>query len=196
MGGEAIMIITRKQALAASLGLALGLSATGAHAQTAAQSETVVVTRVEPAPQDAGLARRSALARELIDLSVGPNFMKEFERVMVAQMGELDKKGGEEAIWVRTNMPSMASRMIERFMDDLAPIYGSVFTEEELVAQIAFYRTSVGRSVAAKTISLSMASQEVETAAMTDLLEEFESKYCARFDCGEAEQTGAKPSGR
>ena len=60
-------------------------------------------------------ARRSALARELIDLSVGPNFMKEFERVMVAQMGELDKKGGEEAIWVRTNMPSMASRMIERF---------------------------------------------------------------------------------
>lgn len=72
------MIITRKQALAASLGLALGLSATGAHAQTAAQSETFVVTRVEPAPQDAGLARRSALARELIDLSVGPNFMKEF----------------------------------------------------------------------------------------------------------------------
>jgi uncharacterized protein len=190
------MIITRKQALAASLGLALGLSATGAHAQTAAQSETVVVTRVEPAPQDAGLARRSALARELIDLSVGPNFMKEFERVMVAQMGELDKKGGEEAIWVRTNMPSMASRMIERFMDDLAPIYGSVFTEEELVAQIAFYRTAVGRSVAAKTISLSMASQEVETAAMTNLLEEFESKYCARFDCDEAEQTGAKPSRR
>lgn len=105
------MIITRKLALAASLGLALGLSATGAHAQ-AAQSETVVVTRVEPAPQDAGLARRSALARELIDLSVGPNFMKEFERFMVTQMGELDKKGGEEAIWVRTNMPSMASRMI------------------------------------------------------------------------------------
>ena len=83
------MIITRKLALAASLGLALGLSATGAHAQ-AAQSETVVVTRVEPAPQDAGLARRSALARELIDLSVGPNFMKEFERFMVTQMGELD----------------------------------------------------------------------------------------------------------
>ena len=53
------MIITRKLALAASLGLALGLSATGAHAQ-AAQSDTVVVTRVEPAPQDAGLARRSA----------------------------------------------------------------------------------------------------------------------------------------
>ncbi|WP_295239806.1 DUF2059 domain-containing protein [uncultured Brevundimonas sp.] len=175
--------------MAASLGLALGLSATGAHAQ-AAQSETVVVARVEPAPQDPGLAR------ELIDLSVGPNFMKEFERFMVTQMGELDKKGGEEAIWVRTNMPSMASRMIERFMDDLAPIYGSVFTEEELVAQIAFYRTAVGRSVAAKTISLSMASQEVETAAMTNLLEEFESKYCARFDCGEAEQTGAKPSRR
>jgi len=190
------MIITRKQALAASLGLALGLSATGAHAQAAAQSETVVVTRVEPAQQDAGLARRSALARELIDLSVGPNFMKEFERFMVTQIGELDKKGGEEAIWVRTNMPSMASRMIERFMDDLAPVYGSVFTEEELVAQIAFYRTAVGRSVAAKTISLSMASQEVETAAMTNLLEEFESKYCARFDCGEAEQTGAKPSRR
>ena len=65
-----------------ALGVALALVATGAHAQT----ETVVVTRVEPAPLDAALARRSSLARELIGLSAGPNFAKEIERIIAEEI--------------------------------------------------------------------------------------------------------------
>ena len=190
------MIITRKLALAASLGLALGLSATGAHAQAEAQSDTVVVTRVEPAPQDAGLARRSALSRELIDLSAGPNFMKEFERVMGEQLTGIDQKGGEEAAWVRTNIPPMLNRMVVRLMDDMVPVYAELFTEEELRAQIDFYRSPIGRAVAAKSIPLGVGVQEAQTGVLASFMTELESKYCARFDCGESEQTGAKPSRR
>lgn len=190
------MIITRKQALAASLGLALGLSATGAHAQAAAQSETVVVTRVEPAPQDAGLARRSVLARELINLSAGPNFMKEFEQAMSEQLDGITQKGGEEAAWIRTNMPPMLSRMVVRLLDDMVPAYAELYTEEELRGQIDFYRSPVGRAVAAKAIPLGVAVQESQIEVMTSFMAELQSKYCARFDCGEAGQTGAKPSRR
>lgn len=186
------MIITRKLALAASL----GLSATGAHAQASAQSDTVVVTRVEPAPQDAGLARRSALSRELIDLSAGPNFMKEFERVIGEQLTGIDQKGGEEAAWVRTNIPPMLNRMVVRLMDDMVPVYAELFTEEELRAQIDFYRSPIGRAVAAKSIPLGVGVQEAQTGVLSSFMTELESKYCARFDCGESEQTGAKPSRR
>ena len=173
-----------------ALGLALGVAATAAQAQsdTGAPRDDRLVVVERP---DEGLGRRSVLARELLELSTGPNFAKEFERAMVAQMGKLDEKG-EEAVWVRTNMPPMLTRMAARLMDDLAPIYATVFTEEEIRAQIDFYRSSIGRSVAAKTIPLGVASQEAETTAMTSLIEEFEAKYCAQFDCGDEGQTAAK----
>jgi uncharacterized protein len=173
-----------------ALGLALGAAAMAAQAQssTGASRDDRLVVVARP---DEGLGRRSVLARELLELSTGPNFAKEFERAMVEQMGKLDEKG-EEAVWVRTNMPPMLTRMATRLMDDLAPIYATVFTEEEIRAQIDFYRSPIGRSVASKTVSLGVASQEAETTAMTSLLEEFEAKYCAQFDCGDEGQTAAK----
>ena len=181
-----------------ALGLALGLAATAAitgaqaQAQARSQNETVVVTRVEPAPYDAAVARRSELARELIGLSVGPNFAKEFERAIMEQMGKVDGKDSEEGAWVRANMPTMASRMIVRIMDDMAPTYATIYTEEELRAQIDFYRSAAGRAVAAKTVALSVALQDVKASVGEAFLAEFESKYCARFDCGEDTATSAK----
>lgn len=174
-----------------ALGLALGAAATAAQAQsdTSASRDDRLVVVVQP---DEGLARRSALARELIDLSTGPNFVKEFERAMGEQMSKLDEKSGEEAVWVRANMPPMLTRMVARLMDDLVPTYAEIFTEEELRGQIDFYRSPVGRSVAAKAISLGVASQESQTEAMTSLYTEFEAKYCAQFDCGDEGQTAAK----
>jgi hypothetical protein len=176
-----------------ALGLALMLAATGAEAQ----SDAVAVTRDEVqvvVRQDEGLERRMTLARELIGLSAGPNFAKEFERAMIDQMGKIDEQGGEESVWVRANMPPMLTRMAARLLDDLAPAYATIYTEEELRGQIDFYRSPVGRSVAAKAISLGVAAQEAQTTAMTSLFTEFQAKYCARFDCGESPtQSAAKP---
>lgn len=179
-----------------ALGLALALIGTDVHAQAQPGNDTVAITRVEPAPQDAGAARRSALARELIELSTGPNFLKEFERAMGDQLSKIDEKGGQEAVWVRANMPPMLSRMIVRLMDEMVPAYAELYTEEELQAQIDFYRSPIGRSVAAKAIPLGVAVQEVQTKILMSFLTEFEGKYCAQFDCGAAEQASAKPSRR
>ncbi len=89
-------------------------------------------------------------------------------------------------------MPTMASRMIVRIMDDMAPTYATIYTEEELRAQIDFYRSAAGRAVAAKTVALSVALQDVKASVGEAFLAEFESKYCARFDCGEDTATAAK----
>lgn len=60
------MTILRNLALGLASGLAAAAVAAGVQAQARSQNETVVVTRVEPAPYDAAVARRSDLARELI----------------------------------------------------------------------------------------------------------------------------------
>ncbi|GAW40202.1 hypothetical protein SH203_00596 [Brevundimonas sp. SH203] len=172
-----------------ALGLALTLAATGVQART--QTETVVVTRVEPAPQDAGLARRSSLARELIGLSAGPNFAKEIERSIGAELEKIGDGQGEEGAWIRAAMPPMMSRMLTRLLDEMVPAYAEIYTEEELQGQIDFYRSPVGRAVAAKTVSMAVATQEVQVRALTDFMTELQGKYCARFTC-ETGQTGAK----
>ncbi|MEN5363663.1 DUF2059 domain-containing protein [Brevundimonas intermedia] len=182
-----------------ALGLALMLAATGAEAQSREQTQddgpVIVVTR-EPllaVRTDEGLARRSDLARELIGLSAGPNFAKEFERSITAQMDKIGGQEGEEAAWVRASMPPMMGRMIVRVMDEMIPAYATIYTEEELRGQIDFYRSPVGRAVAAKAIPLGVALQEAQASVLTDFMTELESKYCARFDCSGAGQTAAKP---
>ncbi|NBB65419.1 DUF2059 domain-containing protein [Pseudomonas sp. ODNR1LW] len=160
------------------------------HAQTAdgaGEDRLVVVVQ-----QDPGFDARLVLARELLDISVGPNFAKEFERVISDQISKSGSEGGEEMAWLRTNMPPMLSRMVVRLIDEMAPSYARIFTEEELRGQIAFYRSPLGQAVAAKTLTLGVALQEAQTRVMVEFLGELETKYCARFGCGEG-QAAAKP---
>lgn len=134
--------------------------------------------------QDAGLERRTTLARELISLSSGPNFAKAMEQYVAAEIAKTAEGDEEDAEWARTHMPAMISRMMTQLMADLAPVYAETFTTEELEAQIAFYRTPLGRQVAAKAIELGIAQEALMQEAMVGFMTEVESKYCAEFDCG------------
>jgi len=160
-------------------------------AGTARSDRLLVVTR------DAGLEHRLVLARELIALSTGPNISKQIEQYALAQIEKAGDEETEEAAWVRANMPGMISRMVGKLIADMAPVYAEVFSEEELTAQIDFYRTPIGRSIAAKAVELGIAQEGLMQAAMTGFLTELQSKYCAEFDCdAPGGQAGAKPSSR
>ena len=134
--------------------------------------------------QDVGLEQRTTLARELISLATGPNFAKAMEQYVAAEIAKTAEGDEEEAEWARTHMPAMISRMMTQLMADLAPVYAETFTTEELEAQIAFYRTPMGRQVAAKTIELGVAQEALIQEAMVSFMTEVESKYCAEFNCG------------
>ncbi len=181
------MTIIRNLMLAAMLG-AVATSTQAQTTETRRDDRLEVVVR-----QDDGMGPRSVLARELLDISVGPNFAKEIERAMIDQMGKVGEQGGEEAAWVRANMPPMLARMIDRMLDDMAPIYADIYTEDELRGQIAFYRSPVGQSVAAKAASLGLAVQESQAAVVLSFMTEFQTKYCAQFNC-EGARTMTKPS--
>jgi hypothetical protein len=188
------MTIIRNLALGVALGLTFSLATTAVQAQDERPIISITREPLLPAPSDEGLARRNALARELIDLSSGPNFLKAFETMIDQQLAGIDSKGGEEAAWVRTNMPPMLSRMVVRLLDQMAPTYAAIYSEEELQAQIAFYRTPVGRAVAAKSVALGAAVQDAQTTVLAGFMTELESKYCARFDCGDPGRTAGKPA--
>ena len=191
------MTILRNLALGLAFGLAMTGAATGAAAQSQGQAQSEdprIEVRREPllvVRQDDGLARRSSLARELIALSAGPNFAKEIERSIGAELEKIGEGQGEEAAWVRAAMPPMMGRMVTRVMDEMVPAYAEIYTEEELRGQIDFYRSPVGRAIATKTVPLAMATQEVQVSVMTDFMTELQGKYCARFTCVPG-QTGAK----
>jgi uncharacterized protein len=145
--------------------------------------------------QDAGLEQRTTMARELISLSSGPNFAKAMEQYVAAEVAKASEGEGEEAEWARTNMPIMVSRMMTGLMADLAPVYAETFTTEELEAQIAFYRTPLGRQIAAKAVELGIAQEALMQEAMVSFMTEVEAKYCAEFDCGTmSDGAAAKPA--
>lgn len=144
--------------------------------------------------QSADMERRIVLARELIAVSSGPNLAKSIERYAQSEIEKAAQgQDTEEAAWIRANMPAMIGRMISRMMTDLEPVYAETFTVAELEAQIAFYRSPVGQDIAAKSMEIGMRQEAVMQTALMGLLTEFQSKFCAAFDCGaDAGQAAAK----
>lgn len=148
--------------------------------------------------QDAGLAQRTALAERLIRATTGPNFSKSLEGLISEQLAALETAGAgrEEAAWIRANGPRMLTAMTNRLLTDLAPHYAEIYTTEELEAQLAFYESPIGRQIAAKSIQLGMATQEVTNQSLVAFVTELEAKYCAQFNCGGGDGKGAAKPGR
>lgn len=186
------------------IALALIAAATQAHAQNRSQGETRTDESGRPLLQvvvtpDAGTAQRTELATRLIRLSAGPNFQKDMEALITAQVSQMEGSGQHrrEVDWMRANAPRMLTAMTERMLTDLAPRYAAIYTAEELEAQIAFFDSPIGRRISTKSVQLGMASQEVMTDSLRTFVIELAAKYCAQFDCEAGEgQAAAKPSRR
>lgn len=141
--------------------------------------------------QTSDMERRTDLARRLVQVSQGANLMKQTEAAVLAGMGDMEEVPERERAWLRENAPRMATRFMEQLMEDLIPIYAETFTREELEAQIAFYETSVGRSIASKSIDLGVRQSEAMVEAQQVFMLDLFKKYCAAFNC--EGQATAKP---
>ena len=132
--------------------------------------------------QDREAETRLALSGELISLSTGQNFAKMLDQYITGEVAKLEDDSAESA-WLRDNLPGMTTRLVQQMLEDLRPVYAETFTLAELEAQIAFYRSPIGRQIASKTIQLGVAEEAVVQASMTAFLAEYETKFCAEFDC-------------
>ena len=135
------------------------------------------------AAQDASAAHRLELAERLVELSTGDSLEKILQQQVESQIAALGSVPSAEADWMRANLPQMSLRALERMMPELAALYADVFSDAELQAQINFFESPLGRSVANKSARLSLRQQNIVTVAMADFLDELTTKYCAEFDC-------------
>ena len=149
----------------------------------------------EPAPDN-----RSALAEQVIALSQGDNLQKSIEQEMRKVLDTQDGNGlhAEQQAWMRSQMPRMGSLMVDRMLEQMVPIYADIFTEAELQAQIAFYNTDAGRSIANKTVELGVRQGQILEAEQLLFLENLMDKFCGTFEClaVEYEQDGQPSSGK
>lgn len=133
--------------------------------------------------QNIPTAHQRELAQRLIQLSTGDSLEKLVEQqaeLALAGVGDLPTA---EAAWVRTNMPRMMMRMIDTMLADMVVAYAEVFSEAELEAQITFYESPLGPSIANKALELGVRQQAILGEVMQAYVEEFTTKYCAEFDC-------------
>lgn len=145
--------------------------------------------------QDREADIRLALSGELISLSTGQNFVKMLDQYITGEVAKLED-GSAESEWMRDNLPGMTTRLVQQMLEDLRPVYAETFSVAELEAQIAFYRSPIGRQIAAKSIELGVAQEAVVQASMATFLGEYETKFCAAFDCSAAATGGSTAKSR
>jgi len=138
----------------------------------------------EPASAQArGVADRTALAERYIRLSMGDDLRPMIESVIEQQLAADDGMTPEQRAWYRDNVPVFFDTFMNRLIDLLAPRYAANMTDEELNAGIAFFSSTMGRSLARKQVELQVDMEEHLYEAAEIMTEEIEAKYCAAFAC-------------
>lgn len=151
-------------------------------------------------------ASRKALAEELIKvMKVAENNDMSFEaakKAIPSQMDQMAKKAG------LASLPASIARKAEerldllqselnwsKIKDDTIAIYAELFTESELKAAIAFYKTADGQSFAAKQQELTKRAQELtqkKTAKIMQRVQELGQEI--NQDIGRAVQQNRAPA--
>jgi len=135
------------------------------------------------APAEAGDAARLDLARRYLELSVGGDLVKATDTLMAQAMAALETDS-PEASFMAEQMPAMLETLLERTMEEMAPLYARTFTSEELEALVAFYDSPMGRDITHKTLGIAMEQDAIMQDILGEAMTGFLDKFCRQFDCG------------
>lgn len=126
---------------------------------------------------------RNALAARLVEVSQGAKMNQQIVAMVEGELEDLDGVPDDQAAWMRANAPRLALRMVGKILEELTTVYAEAFTERELRAQIAFFETPEGRTIADKSVALGERQAVIVAEAQLAYFSELTTKYCAEFDC-------------
>ena len=126
---------------------------------------------------------RGELASRLVDVSQGAKMTQQIQDMVRQELDDLSGMPEAEAVWMRANAPRMAIRMVDDILERLTAVYAETYTEQELRAQIAFFETPEGRTIADKGVALGQRQAAIIGEAQVGYITELMSKYCAQFSC-------------
>jgi hypothetical protein len=142
-------------------------------------------------PPDAARQNHLNLAEQYLELTQGGDLMKQMRRQIEDGYGEADLPEAQRA-WLVDAMADMFEDVMAQAIVELRDDVADSFTVEELEAAIAFYDSTVGRSVVRKQVDLNAELQEVMMRLLVPRVTDLTEKYCLRFDCTAAGGTAAK----
>jgi len=163
-----------KLALAGLATLTLGLAAP-AVAMAATPPATVV--------QDSEQAAKEALVRRYFEVS-------QFEKMMNAMMESMMAPMMSDVRIPQDKIPVVREAVLEGFgnvlpqmVDAFVVEYANTFTLDELQQLVAFYESPTGRSIMAKTLTLSRDAGRMVERFNPIMEAEMHRQLCARIDC-------------
>ncbi|MBL8770218.1 MAG: DUF2059 domain-containing protein [Phenylobacterium sp.] len=142
-----------------------------------------------PAP---GLAQtadgKRQLAQQLMDETGMTANLDSMTKSMIEQMvahttAEMSPETRARAGQMAEAMSAALQRVTPRIMAVSIDAYAQTFTEEELQGILAFYRTPVGRSMAAKMPVLMRNVTDASLAIMPEMQAAMAAELCARQTC-------------
>lgn len=131
-------------------------------------------------------ARRLALAERYLELGQGAGVAK----TMKGQLEDAFMKSDmapEERTWLAQNLAETIQQALDQTFLELRDEVADLFTEAELEASVAFMETPMGQSIVNKQVELGFSLQEQMAPHLIAGMTRLRGKYCARFDCEEAE---------
>ncbi len=137
---------------------------------------------------DAGLARREALARRYFAAVKMDQQMSLMIRSLMPMMVQQQKAAhpnltdAQMAAVTEATTEAMAD-FTPKYLDRVAGAYAQTFTEDELTQIVAFYESPVGQSVINKTPALMPQVTAILQDMLPELTENMKQKLCVKIAC-------------
>lgn len=143
------------------------------------------------AQESAGDARRLALAQQYLDVTQGENLRKSIMTYFDEAFAKSEMPA-DQRDWLAQNMAVAFEQAMQATFADLIDDVAELFTEEELLAMIAFFDTPMGRAITEKNFEFGVRMETVMAPHMTAVFTQLGEKFCARFECGASEEAASK----
>lgn len=166
---------------------AVALLAAGTGEAHAAQAKSSAVVAGEPSARQLTLSRRyielmqsdqlSVMIRSAIEMTAGSEF----------DAAELPT---EDRAFMLDLVTELTTDMMPQMFDRMVPVYARTFSEEELLALIAFYDSDLGRSILQKTYASMPEANAAMMEVMPQMFEKMAARMCVRYGCDTAEVLG------
>ena len=151
---------------------------------------TMIQAKVRPEAQQAAASQPSARQLELTRQYINLLMTDQLEgaiREMVGDEMANDTSApalpAEDRRFILDLTAEMTTDMVPLMVQEMVPVYAAVFTEEELLALIAFYDNPLGRSIADKSIIVMPEANRAIMSVVPQMLEKMALRMCQHYQC-------------
>ncbi|QDH73889.1 DUF2059 domain-containing protein [Brevundimonas sp. M20] len=171
---------------AAGLLAATCLIATPALAQ---QGERLIQVR-PPTAERAPSPHQLELSRRYLELMLTDQFEGVIHEMLGEEMANDQSMQGlpdADRRFIVSLTAELTADMVPAMINEMVPVFATVFTEPELEAMVGFFDTPMGREIARKSMAVMPEANRAVMAVLPQMLEKMATRMCQHYGCTPAE---------